>query len=284
SNITDEAHKEFAPIPLLSCFIEDCVEKGKDVTAGGAIYNFSGVQGIGTANLSDSLYIIKKYVFEDKELTLKELVELLENNYENNEVLRQKFINRYEKYGNDVDEVDYLGAEVLTYYCEAVDQYKNPRGGIFQPGSYTVSAHIPLGEAVGATADGRLSKEQLADGGLSPMVGRDKKGPTSVLNSVSKLDNYLTTNGSLLNVKFSPSVLEGPEGIKKFVAYLKSFMRLKIQHIQFNVVSADTLRAAQQDPAKYRNLIIRVAGYSAIFVELNKAIQDDIIKRTEHGF
>jgi formate C-acetyltransferase len=137
---------------------------------------------------------------------------------------------------------------------------------------------------VGATADGRLSKEQLADGGFSPMVGRDKHGPTSVLKSVSKLDNYLTTNGSLLNVKFSPSVMKGTEGIRNFVAYLRSFMRLKIQHIQFNVVSADTLRAAQEDPAKYRNLVIRVAGYSAIFVELNKSIQDDIIKRTEHGF
>jgi formate C-acetyltransferase len=116
------------------------------------------------------------------------------------------------------------------------------------------------------------------------MVGRDKHGPTSVLKSVSKLDNYLTTNGSLLNVKFSPSVMKGTEGIRNFVAYLRSFMRLKIQHIQFNVVSADTLRAAQEDPAKYRNLVIRVAGYSAIFVELNKSIQDDIIKRTEHGF
>jgi formate C-acetyltransferase len=284
SNITDEAHGAFAPTPLLSCFIEKCIENGKDVSGGGAVYNFSGVQGIGIANLSDSLYIVKKYVFDNKEILLKDLVELLRDNYENNEVLRQKFINRYEKYGNDVDEVDYLGAEVLTYYCKQVEKYKNPRGGIFQPGSYTVSAHIPLGEAVGATADGRLSKEQLADGGLSPMVGRDKHGPTSVLKSVSKLDNYLTTNGSLLNVKFSPSVMKGTEGIRNFVAYLRSFMRLKIQHIQFNVVSADTLRAAQEDPAKYRNLVIRVAGYSAIFVELNKSIQDDIIKRTEHGF
>ncbi|MPW25671.1 formate C-acetyltransferase [Alkalibaculum sp. M08DMB] len=283
SNITDAAHGLIAPTPLLSCFIDDCVAKGSDVSTGGAIYNFSGVQGIGISNLSDSLYVIKKAVFEDKDISLSELHHILHNNYHNNEIARQRFINKYDKYGNDIDEVDYIGSDILSYYCREVEKYTNIRGGIFQPGSYTVSAHIPLGEAVGATADGRLSKEQLADGGLSPMVGRDKNGPTSVLKSVSKLDNYLTTNGSLLNVKFSPSVLDGVEGLRKFVNYLQGFMRLKIQHIQFNIVSAKTLKDAQKNPLKYKDLVIRVAGYSAIFVELNKAIQDDIINRTEHG-
>ena len=283
SNICDEAHGELAPTPLLSCFIDDCIMNGSDVCTGGAVYNFSGVQGIGIGNLSDSLYVIKKAVFEDQSISLKELQSILKEDYADNEILRQRFINKYDKYGNDIDEVDYLGSDILSFYCMEVEKYDNVRGGVFQPGSYTVSAHIPLGESVGATPDGRHSKEQLADGGLSPMVGRDKNGPTSVLKSVSKLDNYLTTNGSLLNVKFSPSVLEGESGLRKFVNYLKAFMRLKIQHIQFNIVSADTLREAQKNPHNYKDLVIRVAGYSAIFVELNEAIQNDIISRTEHG-
>lgn len=284
SNIVDTAHKECAPTPFLSNFIVGCTESGKDVTEGGAIYNFSGVQGIGAPNLSDSLYVIKKYVYDEKQISLENLVDILNKNWEGNEILRQKFINKYAKYGNDIDEVDKLGAEILSYYSQEVEKYKNVRGGIFQPGSYTVSAHIPLGEAVGATPDGRMAKEQLADGGLSPMVSRDKMGPTASLKSVSKLDNYLTSNGSLLNVKFSPATLEGEQGLNKLVGYIQAFSRLKIQHIQFNVVSADTLKDAQKYPEKYQNLVVRVAGYSAIFVELDKSIQNDIINRTEHTF
>lgn len=284
SNFVDTAHRKCAPTPFLSNFIENCVEKGKDVTEGGALYNFSGVQGIGTPNLSDSLYVIKKFVFDEKQISLEELVDILDKNWEGNEVLRQKFINRYYKYGNDIDEVDKLGADILSYYCKEVEKYKNSRGGIFQPGSYTVSAHIPLGEAVGATPEGRKDGDQLADGGLSPMVGRDKKGPTASLKSISKLDNYLTSNGSLLNVKFSPDALERDEGLNKLVGYIQAFSRLKIQHIQFNVVSADTLREAQKHPEKYQSLVVRVAGYSAMFVELDESIQNDIINRTEHVF
>ncbi|MDD7795800.1 formate C-acetyltransferase [Clostridium sp. 'White wine YQ'] len=282
SNIVDLGHKEFAPTPFLSNFVQGTIESGKDITDGGAKYNFSGVQGIGIANLSDSLYVIKKVVFEEKEFTLPQLVKILDENYENNEVLRQRFINKFSKYGNDNTEVDELSSDILTHYCDEVSKYRNIRDGIFQPGSYTVSAHIPLGGAVGATADGRKAGDQLADGGLSPMVGRDRLGPTASLKSVSKLDNYLTSNGSLLNVKFSPSTLEGNSGIMKLVGYMQAFMRLKIQHIQFNVVSVDTLKDAQKHPEKYQNLVVRVAGYSAIFVELDKAIQDDIINRTEH--
>lgn len=282
SNIVDRGHRDCAPTPFLSNFVQGCKESGKDLTAGGALYNFSGVQGIGSPNLSDSLYVIKKLVFDDKEMTLKQLVEILDENWEGNEILRQRLINKKHKYGNDIDEVDYLGAEILSHYCREVEQYKNIRGGLFQPGSYTVSAHIPLGEAVGATPDGRMAKEQLADGGLSPMVGRDKKGPTASLKSISKLDNYLTSNGSLLNVKLSPATLEGVEGLKKLVGYIQAFVRLKIQHVQFNVISAETLKDAQKHPEKYQNLVVRVAGYSAMFVELDIAIQNDIINRTEH--
>ncbi|HCX65376.1 MAG TPA: formate C-acetyltransferase, partial [Eubacteriaceae bacterium] len=282
SNICDTAHGEAAQTPLLSCFVDDCMANKKDVSMGGAHYNFSGVQGIGIGNLSDSLYVIKKAIFEEKQMTLPELENILESDFADHENLRQRFINKYEKYGNDVDEVDEIGNEILTYYCKQVEKFENVRGGIFQPGSYTVSAHIPLGEAVNATPDGRHAKEQLADGGLSPMVGRDHNGPTSVLKSVSKLDNYLTTNGSLLNLKFSKSVMDDQKGLMKFVHFMKSFMRLKIQHVQFNIVSAKTLREAQKHPENYKDLVIRVAGYSAIFVELNEAIQNDIINRTEH--
>ncbi|MFA9398575.1 MAG: formate C-acetyltransferase, partial [Clostridiaceae bacterium] len=285
SNIVDKGHNEFAPIPFLSCFIGNCLDNGIDVTAGGAKYNFSGVQGIGEANLSDSLYAIKKIVFEEKRITFKDLVEALDSNFEGkeNEKLRVRLINKYEKFGNDDEEVDDIVADIHRYYCKSVEKYTNIRNGVFTPGAYTVSAHIPLGAAVGATADGRKSGDQLADGGLSPMVGKDHLGPTAVLKSVSKLDNYLTTNGSLLNVKFSPKSLDSQDGIEKMAGFLTAFTKLKIQHIQFNVISADTLREAQKNPENFKGLVVRVAGYSAFFTELSKEIQNDIISRTEHS-
>lgn len=282
SNTCDIAHRECAPTPFLSTYIDGCIEKGLDVSEGGAKYNFSGVQGIGCPNLCDALYVVKKAVFEDHKLTFQQLLTILQKNWEGEEVLRQFFMNKYPKYGNDHDEVDHLGAELLSFYGEEVARYKNPRGGYFQPGSYTVSAHIPLGAGVGATADGRKAGDQLADGGLSPMVGCDKHGPSASLKSVSKLDNILNSNGSLLNVKFSPATLEHEEGIHKLVAYLKSFSRLKLQHIQFNVVKRETLIDAQLHPEKHKDLVVRVAGYSAMYIELSKAIQDDIIHRSEH--
>jgi formate C-acetyltransferase len=283
SNAVDRAHREVAPTPFLSLFIDDCLERGLDVTEGGARYNFSGVQGIGIANVADSLQVVKKVVFEGQKLDFSKLKEILKANYRGYETWQRFFIDRVEKYGNDIDEVDMLASEVLRFYCKEVEKYKNIRGGYFQPGAYTVSAHIPLGADVGATPDGRNAGEQLADGGLSPMVGRDRKGPTAVLKSVGKLDSYLLSNGSLLNQKFHPSALEGEEGIEKFVAYLKAFSALKIIHVQFNVISADTLRDAQKNPDEYRSLVVRVAGYSAFFTELDEAIQEDIIRRTEHG-
>ncbi|MCT4660511.1 MAG: formate C-acetyltransferase [Tissierellales bacterium] len=285
SNIVDIGHKKFASVPLLSTLVDSCIEKGLDITAGGAKYNFSGVQGIGVANLSDSLYALKSIVFDEKRLSLNELIDHLESNFESaeGEKLRIRLINKYPKYGNDIDAVDNIGSELLRYYNKKVESYKTPRGGSFTPGSYTVSAHVPLGAAVGATSDGRKSGEQLADGGLSPMVGRDVKGPTAVLKSVSKLDNYLTSNGSLLNLKFSPKTLEGISGVNKLSDFLNAFMQLKIQHVQFNVISADTLREAQKNPNDYKGLVVRVAGYSAFFTELSKAIQDDLIARTEHA-
>ncbi|HBM7349130.1 formate C-acetyltransferase [Klebsiella oxytoca] len=284
SNICDIGHRDWAPVPLLSSFIEDCVQHGQDITAGGARYNFSGVQGIGIANLSDSLHALKGMVFEQKRLSFAELIAVLKANFQTpeGEKIRARLINRFEKYGNDIDEVDNISADLLRFYCKEVEQYQNPRGGQFTPGSYTVSAHVPLGSVVGATPDGRLAGEQLADGGLSPMLGQDVQGPTAVLKSVSKLDNFLLSNGTLLNVKFTPATLAGDSGLNKLADFLKAFTRLRLQHIQFNVVNADTLREAQQRPQDFAGLVVRVAGYSAFFVELSQEIQDDIIRRTAH--
>jgi pyruvate formate-lyase/glycerol dehydratase family glycyl radical enzyme len=284
SNICDIGHRDWAPVPLLSSFISDCLASGKDITDGGARYNFSGVQGIGIANLSDSLHALKGLVFEQQRLSFDALLAILKANFSTpeGEKVRARLIHRFEKYGNDIDDVDNISAELLRHYCKEVEKYRNPRGGQFTPGSYTVSAHVPLGAVVGATPDGRFAGEQLADGGLSPMLGQDMLGPTAVLKSVSKLDNYLLSNGTLLNVKFTPATLEGDAGLQKLVDFLRAFTRLKLQHIQFNVVNAQTLREAQQRPQDFAGLVVRVAGYSAFFVELSKEIQDDIIRRTAH--
>jgi len=284
SNICDIGHRDWAPVPLLSSFISDCLDNGKEITFGGARYNFSGVQGIGIANLSDSLHALKGMVFEQQRLSFDEMLAVLKANFATSEgeKIRARLINRFDKYGNDIDDVDNISAELLRHYCKEVEKYRNPRGGQFTPGSYTVSAHVPLGAVVGATPDGRLAGEQLADGGLSPMLGQDLQGPTAVLKSVSKLDNYLLSNGTLLNVKFTPATLEGEAGLQKLADFLRAFTQLKLQHIQFNVVNADTLREAQQRPQDFAGLVVRVAGYSAFFVELSNEIQDDIIRRTAH--
>ncbi|HGM5491050.1 TPA: formate C-acetyltransferase [Serratia fonticola] len=284
SNICDIGHRDWAPVPLLSSFIDDCLQNGKDITEGGARYNFSGVQGIGIANLSDSLYALKGLVFDQQRLSFDQLLATLKANFATpeGEKIRARLINRFDKYGNDIDEVDLISADLLRFYCKEVEQYRNPRGGQFTPGSYTVSAHVPLGAVVGATPDGRYAGEQLADGGLSPMLGQDAQGPTAVLKSVSKLDNYLLSNGTLLNVKFTPSTLEGQQGLNKLADFLGAFTKLKLQHVQFNVVNAETLKEAQARPQDFAGLVVRVAGYSAFFVELSKEIQDDIIRRTAH--
>ena len=283
SDQVDAAHGQLAHIPLLSTLMHGCIERGVDVVEGGSIYNLSGVQGIGFQNLADSLAVIKGLVFEDKKFALADLVEILNNNWAGHEMLRQECIKKYPKYGNDDNAVDQLAADLLSKYCDACASHHNVRGGIFNPGSYTVSAHIPMGEKVGATADGRTAGEQLADGGLSPMIGRDSLGPTAVVKSVSKLDHYKLTNGSLLNLKFHPTAIEGTEGTRKLAAFIIGWMRSKVQHVQFNVISRETLIDAQQHPEKYCDLVVRVAGYSAIFVDLNEKIQNDIIARTEHG-
>ena len=210
-----------------------------------------------------------------------DLLAALRTNFTRQEVLRQKLIHRVPKYGNDDERVDKFVRRWANHNCELVEQYPNISGGIYQPGFYTVSAHVPMGNNVGATPDGRKAGEPLADGGLSPTAGRDMRGPTAVLQSVSKPDLSLATNGTLLNMKFLPSFFVGEQALEKFVTLLRGFSELRIPHVQFNVVSAATLRHAQANPEEYRSLVVRVAGYSAYFNELDKALQDEIIRRTE---
>jgi formate C-acetyltransferase len=280
-NVVDRIHAEILPSPMLSLVIDDCIQRGLDVTAGGARYNFSGVQGVQIANVADSLAAVRQAVFEEEWLTASELLQALRDDFRGHELLRQRLLHRAPKYGNDDDRVDRLAQKWADRYSERVARYPTVRGGVYQPGFYTVSAHVPMGANVGATPDGRRAGEPLADGGLSPAAGQDRKGPTAVLNSVSKINLRLASNGTLLNMKFLPAFFQGQRALEKFVTLLRGFCKLEIPHVQFNVVSAATLRDAQASPEKYRHLVVRVAGYSAYFTELDQELQDEIIRRTE---
>ncbi|MDR1389987.1 MAG: formate C-acetyltransferase/glycerol dehydratase family glycyl radical enzyme [Treponema sp.] len=279
----EKAHIDLLPTPFLSALISNCMEKGTDVTRGRAKYNLSGIQMIQIANLADSLAAIKALVYDEGRISAKELLAALETNFEKSETVRQILLKRAPKYGNDVDWVDALGVKWAEYFRRKLDGYTNYRGGPYHTGMYTVSAHVPMGEMVGASADGRPAQSPLADGGMSPMYGRDIAGPTAVLKSVSKLDKLLTSNGGLLNMKFLPEFFTAPGGIEKFALFLRSFVDLEIPHIQFNVIRREDLLAAKENPEQYRSLTVRVAGYTAYFTELAGKLQDEIIARTSYG-
>ncbi|WP_315071346.1 formate C-acetyltransferase/glycerol dehydratase family glycyl radical enzyme [uncultured Clostridium sp.] len=279
----EKAHIDVLPSPFLSSVIDDCIEKGIDVTAGGAVYNLSGIQMIQVANLADSLAAIKLLVYDEKRIPKEELLKALQNNFEGYEIVRAMLLNRAPKYGNDIEWVDEIGAKWARYFNKKLKNYTNYRGGPYHTGMYTVSAHVPMGENVGASADGRYAKSPLADGGMSPVYGRDIAGPTAVLKSVSRLDNVLTTNGGLLNMKFLPEFFKTETGIDKFSRFLRAFVDLEIPHIQFNVLRKEDLLAAQKNPENYRSLTVRVAGYTAYFTELAGELQNEIIARTSYG-
>jgi len=281
--IVDKMHAELLPSPFLSSVIDGCVEKGIDVTAGGAHYNLSGIQAIQAANIADSLAVIKKLIFEDDTLTSDKLLKALQTNFEGLEDLRQYIVNRVPKYGNDIAWVDNIGSKWIEYFAEKMSHYKNARGGPYHTGLYTVSAHIPMGHNVGASADGRFSKDPLADGGMSAMYGRDQNGPTALLKSVSRINSMFGSNGTLLNMKFLPDFFKTKEGIKKFSSMLMTFVDLKISHVQFNVLNKEDLIKAKQNPEAYKGLTVRVAGYTAYFTELAGDLQDEIIARTSYG-
>ena len=324
-NAIDEAHAIRCPLPYLSSMVEDCIHSGKTPEQGGAVYNFTGPQGFGIANVADALFAIRTLVFEQKKFTLAELRDALNHNFGkvsdsralnmteqialqlskngvkiNESIISEiyntvknkeadpkyaeihRMITEVDKFGNDLDEVDALAREAAYTYTKPLLNYKNPRGGRFQAGLYPVSANVPLGAQTGATPDGRYAGTPVADG-VSPSAGKDVHGPTSAANSVSRLDHGIASNGTLFNMKFHPSALAGETGLENFVALVQTYFEMKGSHMQFNVVSRETLRDAQKNPDQYRSLVVRVAGYSALFTTLSKSLQDDIINRTEQS-
>ena len=280
--VVEKAHQDCLPTAFLSTVIDSCLEKGVDVTRGGAKYNLSGIQMIQIANLADSLAAIKVLVYDEKMITRHELLEALQADFKGYEIIQTMLLNKVPKYGNDVKWVDELGAKWAGYFRERMKDYTNYRGGLYHTGMYTVSAHVPMGENVGASPDGRNALTPLADGGMSPVYGRDMSGPTAVLKSVSRMKDSYTTNGGLLNMKFLPEFFKAETGMMKFENFLRAFVDLKIPHIQFNVVRREDLLDAKLHPEQHRSLTIRVAGYTAYFVELAGKLQDEIIERTAY--
>ena len=280
--VVEKAHQDCLPTAFLSTVIDSCLEKGVDVTRGGAKYNLSGIQMIQIANLADSLAAIKELVYDEKMITRHELLEALQADFKGYEIIQTMLLNKVPKYGNDVKWVDELGAKWAGYFRERMKDYTNYRGGLYHTGMYTVSAHVAMGENVGASPDGRNALTPLADGGMSPVYGRDMAGPTAVLKSVSRMKDSYTTNGGLLNMKFLPEFFKTETGMMKFENFLRAFVDLKIPHIQFNVVRREDLLDAKLHPEQHRSLTIRVAGYTAYFVELAGKLQDEIIERTAY--
>lgn len=330
-NAIDCAHAERCPLPFLSGMVDDCIARGKPTQQGGAVYNFTGPQGFGIANMADGLYAVKTLVYDERRLTLAQFRDALDHNYGRTArspqqiaemtaqvlatlraqgkpvteetvaqiatVLSQSdatpaqqafyaqllsWIDALPKYGNDDRTVDLFARDVAYTYTRPLEQYRNPRGGQFQAGLYPVSANVPLGAQTGATPDGRYAFTPVADG-VSPAAGRDTHGPTAAANSVSRLDHAIASNGTLYNMKFHPSALAGTAGLQSFVALVRGYFDQKGSHMQFNVVSRETLLDAQRHPENYKSLVVRVAGYSALFTTLSRSLQDDIIRRTEQA-
>jgi pyruvate formate-lyase/glycerol dehydratase family glycyl radical enzyme len=282
NNIIEKIYAEQMPTPFLSLLVDDCIKKGKDYHAGGARYNTTYIQGVGIGSITDSLASIKHNVFdpEHRTMSMKEMLETLKNNYEGKEEAHQLFLNKTPKYGNDDDYADNIMRQVFETYYQAIDGKPNMKGGKYHINLLPTTVHVYFGEVTGALPDGRKAHEPLSEG-ISPVQGADRHGPTAVIKSASKMD-HVRTGGTLLNQKFTPQLLADEAGLEGVLQLVRSYFRLDGHHIQFNVVTADTLREAQLHPEKYGDLIVRVAGYSDYFVDLSDALQKEIIQRTEH--
>ena len=280
NNVIEKLYASLIPCPFLSITVSDCIANGQDYNAGGARYNTRYIQGVGIGTITDSLSSIKYHVFDNKELTMDMMIKIIDSNYDGYENYRQKFLNNTPKYGNDNDYADNIMKEVFNMYYNEVNGRPTAAGGTYRIDMLPTTCHVYFGSVVGATPDGRLAYKPLSEG-ISPVQGADKLGPTAVLKSAAKMD-HLRTGGTLLNQKFTPKLLEGDEGIDNLAHLIRGYFKLDGHHIQFNVVSAATLRAAQNSPEKYKNLIVRVAGYSDYFCDLNRDLQDEIISRTEN--
>ncbi len=275
----EKMYADIMPSPFLSLVIDDCIEEGRDYNSGGARYNTNYVQGVGIGTISDSLSAIKFHVYDHGNITMDRLLTALAVDYEGEEPLRQLLMNRTPRYGNDDDYVDDIMRSVFETFYRAVEGRPTMRGGTYRINMLPTTSHVYFGSVIGATPEGRKEGLPLSEG-ISPVQGADRAGPTAVIRSAGKMDQ-LRTGGTLLNQRFAAQVLEG-EGLEKFVSLIRSYFRLDGHHIQFNVIDADTLRSAQREPEKHRDLIVRVAGYSDYFNHLNRKLQDEIISRTEH--
>ena len=279
NNIIERLYAERLPVPFLSLLIADCIAKGKDYNDGGARYNTDYIQGVGLGTTTDSLTAIKYNVFDKRHVTMKELLEILKVDFNRYENFRQRLLNKTPKYGNDEDYADQFMKAIFEVYFDAIDGRPNTKGGHYRINLLPTTVHIYFGKVVGATPDGRKAGEPLSEG-VSPVQGADRKGPTAVIKSVAKID-HVRTGGTLLNQKFTPQLLADETGIDKLAQLIRTFFKLDGHHVQFNVISSDMLRDAQKHPERYRNLIVRVAGYSDYFVDLGVDLQNEIIKRTE---
>jgi len=281
SNTIEAFYANYLPVPFLSIITNDCIAKGMDYNAGGARYNTSYIQGVGIGTVTDSLSAIKYAVFDEKMFSMKHLMSALESNFEGFQDVPGIVMNKAPKYGNDDSRADDIMQDVFNAYQQIVTGRPNTRGGEFRVNMLPTTCHIYFGEVTGALPNGRLAGKPLSEG-ISPTQGSDVNGPTAALLSASKMDQ-LKTGGTLLNQKFTPSVVAGEKGLNGMASLVAAYFELKGHHIQFNVIDRQTLRDAQDNPEEYRDLIVRVAGYSDHFRNLSRALQDEIIDRSEHS-
>jgi len=283
TNIVETKHAELLPLPFVSSITEDCVGAGKEALSGGAKYNYDGIQGVGLADAADSLAAIKKLVFEEQQVSMEDLLAAVNANFAGYETIRAAVIKSVPKYGNNDPYADEIAHSVAYEFCSIVEKYENPRGGFFIPGLYSNSANIPLGAVCGATPNGRFACAPIAEA-CSPSHHMDKHGPTQAALSVAALDHLIVTNGTQYNQKYHPASLAGSKGLRALTDLYTTFFDSGGFHIQFNVVSSEQLRAAQENPRENNDVVVRVAGYTAFFVDLDRNTQNDIIDRTELSF
>ena len=281
NGIIERIYARSMPAPFLSVLVDDCISNGRDYNSGGARYNNRYVQMVGIGTITDSLSAIKSLVFEDESLSLERLLAILDRDFEGDEPLRQRLVNRTPRWGNDDDRADALMSRVFTAAVSMVDGQPSLTGGKYRVQMLPTTCHVYFGAVTGATPDGRRAGKPLSEG-ISPVQGSDRLGPTAVLRSAAKMDHRLT-GGTLLNMKLTPALIEGAEGIEDISRLVRGYFRLGGHHLQFNVVKAEALRAAKADPEEWRDLIVRVAGYSDYFCDLSVELQDEIIDRTEHA-
>ena len=281
NQLVERMYAELMPAPFLSVLIDDCIRKGKDYNNGGARYNNTFIQLVGIGSITDGFSAVKEIVFDSKVMALKDLVETLDANFEGDEPLRQKLVNRTHKYGNDDDYADNIMAQIFNACFEEIDGRPNTKGGQYRMEMLPTTCHIYFGSVTGAMPDGRKAGLAVSEG-ISPVQGADRRGPTAVFKSAGKMD-HIKTGGALLNMKFAPSILAGEDALDKWGHLVRTYFKMDGHHVQFNVVGADTLRKAQANPENYRDLIVRVAGYSDYFCDISRELQDEIISRTEHG-